>query len=71
MRQRNLLQHTSLAGVLALAACSDQSQPSAPDLPADLSRPAQGQLNDANALARSVPGFGGFFYDAQALRTCT
>ena len=52
MRQRNFLQLTSLAGLLALAACSDQSQPSAPDLPADLSRAAQGQGNDANALAR-------------------
>jgi hypothetical protein len=69
MRQRNFLQLTSLAGLLALAACSDQGQPSAPDLPADLSRAAQGQSNDANALARSVPGFGGFFYDAQGTPT--
>ena len=69
MRQRNFLQLTSLAGLLALAACSDQSQPSAPDLPADLSRAAQGQGNDANALARSVPGFGGFFVDQQGTPT--
>jgi len=63
-----LLHLTSVAALLALAACSDQSQPSAPDLPPDLAR-AQGQPDDANALARTVPGFGGFFYDAQGRPT--
>jgi hypothetical protein len=63
-----LLQLTAVAALLALAACSDQSQPSAPDLPPDLGR-AQGRPDDANALARAVPGFGGFFYDAQGRPT--
>jgi hypothetical protein len=56
------------AGLLYLAACSDQtaprptdSQPKTPQLrPAD-----QGSPDDPNALARNVPGFGGFFLDAQ------
>jgi hypothetical protein len=68
MRQHYLLRVSSAAAVLVLAACSDQSQPSAPDQPADLAR-AQGQADDANALARTVPGFGGFFYDAQGRPT--
>ena len=69
MRQRNFLHLSAIAGLLAVAACSDQNQPSAPDLPPDLARAGQGQSNDANALARSVPGFGGFFYDAQGTPT--
>ena len=68
MRQHYLLHLSSVAALLALAACSDQNQPSAPDMPADLAR-AQGQADDANALARTVPGFGGFFYDAQGRPT--
>lgn len=64
MRQHYLLHLCSIAALSAVAACSDQNQPSAPDMPTDLAR-AQGQSDDANALARSVPGFGGFFYDAQ------
>ncbi len=68
MRQHYLLHLSSVAAVLALAACSDQNQPSAPDIPADLAR-TQGQTDDANMLARTVPGFGGFFYDAQGRPT--
>ena len=68
MRQHYLLHLSSVAALLALAACSDQNQPSAPDMPADLAR-TQGQADDANALARTVPGFGGFFYDAQGRPT--
>jgi hypothetical protein len=68
MRQHFFLHLSSVAALATLAACSDQSQPSAPDLPPDLAR-TQGQGDDANALARSVPGFGGFFYDAQGRPT--
>ena len=70
MRRHHFLHLSSMAALLALAACSDQDQPSAPapDTPADLAR-AQGQGDNANALARSVPGFGGFFYDAQGRPT--
>jgi hypothetical protein len=68
MRQHYLLHLSSVAALLAVAACSDQNQPSAPDVPADLAR-VQGQPDDANALARAVPGFGGFFYDAQGRPT--
>jgi hypothetical protein len=59
-----------MTAAIILAACSDQNQPAAPapDSPADLAR-AQGQGDNANALARSVPGFGGFFYDAQGRPT--
>jgi hypothetical protein len=64
MRQHQLLHLSAAAAVVALAACSDQSQPAAPDQPPDLAR-VQGPSDDANALARAVPGFGGFFYDAQ------
>ena len=69
MRQRNLLQLTSLAGLLALAACSDQSQPAAPDLPADFAGSSQVGEGDPNTLARAVPGFGGFFFDQQGTPT--
>ncbi|MFL5517664.1 MAG: hypothetical protein ACJ8DJ_16020 [Gemmatimonadales bacterium] len=68
MRQHYLLHLSSVAALLAFAACSDQNQPSGPDVPADLTR-VQGQPDDANALARAVPGFGGFFYDAQGRPT--
>src|SRR4051794_20658525 len=68
MRQHYLLHLSSVAALLAVAACSDQNQPSAPDVTADLTR-VQGQPDDANALARAVPGFGGFFYDAQGRPT--
>jgi hypothetical protein len=68
MRQRFLLHISSMTAAIILAACSDQNTPSAPDTPADLAR-VQGQGDNANALARSVPGFGGFFYDAQGRPT--
>jgi hypothetical protein len=64
MRRHFFLHLSSAAAVLVLAACSDGSQPSAPDLAR-----AQGQADDANTLARTVPGFGGFFYDAQGRPT--
>jgi len=53
------------AGIVLLAtACSDQHEPAAPSGPDAASRAtAQGRPDDPNALARSVRGFGGFFYD--------
>jgi hypothetical protein len=70
-------QHTiSLVGlvagtVLLASACSDTSQPTSPSdqtpSPAPLTS-LQGP-DDPVALARKVPGFGGFFYDAQGTPT--
>lgn len=64
-------QHTTLlvglvAGTaLVASACSDAGQPTSPS---DQSLPHPTSLqqpDDPLALARTVPGFGGFFYDAQ------
>ena len=59
------------AAVLLAAACSDQSEPVAPsDQPDLLTRPvAQGTVDNPNALARGVTGFGGFYYDAAGTPT--
>ncbi len=65
-----LLALTSLVVVL-LPSCTDQLDPAAPtDSPLEPS-PAirQGTANDPNTLARGVPGFGGFFLDAQGVPT--
>ncbi len=59
------------AAVLA-SACSDTSQPTSPADRPDLSQtPATTQqgANDPISLARSVPGFGGFFVDQQGVPT--
>ncbi|MGH7584843.1 MAG: hypothetical protein ACREMH_01200 [Gemmatimonadales bacterium] len=55
---------TLAVGALLLSACSDPSDPAAPNEP-DLAAVAarQGPADDPNALAGAVPGFGGFFYD--------
>ena len=57
-------------GTLLFSACADQSDPASPNEP-DLTAAAvrQGPSDDPNALARGVPGFGGFFYDAQGQPT--
>ena len=64
-----------IAGAVALA-CSDSNQPVGPnDQPDNSSSPsmrnaaAQGGAQDPIALARSVPGFGGFFIDEQGTPT--
>jgi hypothetical protein len=60
------------AGTLLLAtACTDRNEPAAPSDQPDLLPPSlrQGSADNPNALARAVPGFGGFFYDAQGLPT--
>src|SRR5882724_11773941 len=60
-----------VAGALALA-CSDSNQPVGPTDQSDGSNPpmtsrvaSQGGPEDPVALGRTVPGFGGFFLDAQ------
>jgi len=52
--------------LLVATACSDQTDPNRPALPGAPAEPAvtQGRILDPNALARSIPGFGGFFFDA-------
>ena len=59
------------AAVVLAAACSDQNEPVAPsDQPDLLTRPvAQGTVDNPNALARGVTGFGGFYYDAAGTPT--
>lgn len=54
---------------LAAAACSDVPDPSAPDSPPpapslDLSQTSQDPAPSQLAVARAVPGFGGYFLDA-------
>src|SRR5215207_5266438 len=66
MRSRALV-----AGALILAgACSDQDQPTAPNAQPE-STPLQAGLQAASddpiALARTVPGFGGFYLDSRGL----
>ena len=55
-----------------LAACSERPNepfaPTTPD-PVESARPLMVQGADQDALARSVPGFGGMFYDAQGRPT--
>jgi hypothetical protein len=66
-------QHTKVfvgwvAGTVLLAsACSDTTQPTSPSDPTTMT--AVGGPDDPVALARQVPGFGGFFYDQQGVPT--
>jgi hypothetical protein len=57
------------AGTLILAAaCSDRTEPTAPDNPpatVSLQPGKQGTSDDPIALGRQVPGFGGFYLDDQ------
>jgi hypothetical protein len=58
--------------MFGLTGCSDDStQPTAPTLAPDLATAPlqQGSADDPVALARTVPGFGGFFLDAQGTPT--
>lgn len=64
---------TSLAlSLVAAAACSDSRNPTQPDTGPNPS-PPQPQMQDASfdsdALARAIPGFGGFFIDAAGVPT--
>ena len=72
MRQRTVPLVGLIAGTVLLAsACSDTTQPtSSSDLPANPGPiGALQQPDDPLALARQVPGFGGFFFDAQGAPT--
>jgi hypothetical protein len=72
MRQHTIPFVGLVAGTVLLAsACSDTSQPTSPsDQPASPGpNPTLQQPDDPVALARQVPGFGGFFYDVQGAPT--
>jgi hypothetical protein len=60
-----------VAGSAILAtACSDSTQPTPPTVPSADMGPTVGlQSDDPVALARQVPGFGGFFYDEAGVPT--
>ena len=68
MRQRTVLFVSLVAGTALLSACSDTTQPT----PASDEKvgfdPIQ-QPDDPVALVRSVPGFGGFFFDREGVPT--
>jgi hypothetical protein len=58
------------SALVAVAACSDSSQPpTSPSSPSDPSFHSGQQPTHPNALARGVPGFGGFFLDDQGSPT--
>jgi hypothetical protein len=75
LRQRTPIFALAAAAIVALGSCSDDTtQPSAPSGPSavpDLARTAAQQdlADDPVALARAVPGFGGFFVDDQGTPT--
>jgi hypothetical protein len=71
MRMQLAARALTACAVLLAAACSDQDQNSAPtDVPdAALKPTAQQPVNNPNALARTVQGFGGFYYDAAGTPT--
>ncbi|MGH7580668.1 MAG: hypothetical protein ACREM9_10885, partial [Gemmatimonadales bacterium] len=70
MRPRSALQTLAVGAVLVLASCTDQTDPVAPSQTPDPALAArQGTGKDPNALGRVVPGFGGFFLDAQGVPT--
>lgn len=68
MRQRTFLQLFAAGSLLVAAACSDQNEPVAPSTQPESSslKPTlQAADDDPIALARAVPGFGGFYLDSQ------
>jgi hypothetical protein len=71
MMSRHTKRLLAAAAVVLAAACSDEREPVAPsDQPDVLARPAvQGTVDNPNALAKGVAGFGGFFYDAAGTPT--
>jgi hypothetical protein len=71
MMSRHTKRLLAAATVVLAAACSDEREPAAPsDTPDLLARPAaQGTVDNPNALAKGVAGFGGFFYDAAGTPT--
>jgi hypothetical protein len=72
MSRRRVVHLFEVGAVLLSAACSDLSQPDVPgSRPAapDLRSAGQQPVDDPVALARGVPGFGGFFLDATGVPT--
>jgi hypothetical protein len=70
MRHRVALLAFAAGAVSLTLSCTDQTDPSIPaNPPPDLAAARQGSPDDPNALARAVPGFGGFFLDAQGAPT--
>jgi hypothetical protein len=68
---RRTLAGATAAGALLLLASCDQREPSGPSdtAPGPDLAPTQGSADDPASLARGVPGFGGFFIDAQGAPT--
>ena len=64
---RRTLAGATAAGALLLLASCDQREPAGPSdtAPGPDLAPTQGSADDPASLARGVPGFGGFFIDAQ------
>ncbi|SRR6266705_2956736 len=60
IHSRNAARLLAIAALAALAACSDRTTPNEP---AQVPAPRFVQAPDLAALARTVPGFGGFFLD--------
>jgi hypothetical protein len=58
----------AVGALVLVSACSDRTEPTSPDTPppATQFQPVQqGTIDDPIALARTVPGFGGFYLDQQ------
>lgn len=63
---------TLTCGLLTVAACTDAPDPTQPGTDPEPAAPEQvaGDASfDANALAQDIPGFGGFFIDANGVAT--
>jgi hypothetical protein len=70
MRQHTIALVGLVAGTALLAnACSDTTRPTSPSDQPGLGPVSGQQSDDPFALARQVPGFGGFFFDAQGAPT--
>ena len=70
MRQHTISLVGLVAGTVLLAsACSDTNQPTSPSDPPPVAMDGVQQSDDPVALARQVPGFGGFFYDRDGAPT--
>jgi len=70
MRIRPPAQALAAGALVVVSACSDRTEPTAPDSPptsTSLQPAHQGTGDDPVALARQVPGFGGFFLDDQGI----
>jgi len=72
LRHRSIGLALTATAIFVLTSCSDDAtQPTAPTVPPDLATAPvqQASADDPVALARAVPGFGGFFLDAQGVPT--